>query len=105
MDELHGEHADTSSGSDNSTLDFRELELGVFFGNNDITVKDHLSPSTESTAVDCRDDRFVERVSSRDRAETMRHCDQFFLIIGDLGAEAGVVSSKPAREGWESRWR
>ena len=103
MKESCGRYVDTSRGGDNSTLDFRELEPSIFFRNDDIAVEDHLGPPTKCTAIHRCDDRFVEGVSSRDRSETMGHGGQFFLIIGDLGAETGVVSFKPTRERWD--WR
>ena len=33
----------------------------------------------------------------------MGHGSQLFWIVGDLGAEAGVVPFKPAKDDWESR--
>jgi hypothetical protein len=94
--------AGTSRGRDDATLDFGECELGVLFSNDDVAIKDDLGSSTESPAIHCRDDWFVEGVSSGERAETMGHADQFLLIVGDLNAEAGIVSFKPPEDNGES---
>ena len=100
---LQGRIVNTSRSSDNPPLDFGESELGILFGNDDITVKDHLSPSTKGSPIHRRNDWFVEGLSPGDRAKTMRHTDQFLLIAGDLSTDTGVVSFQPPDDDGESR--
>lgn len=82
----------TSRSSDYTALYFRECELGILFGNNDVAVKGHFHSSPKGSTIDCRNDWFVEGVSSRYRAETVRHAYQFLLVIGDLSADTRIVS-------------
>jgi len=89
----------TSRSSDDTTFDFRECELGVLFGNDDVAVKDHLGSSSKGAAIHCCNDRFVESVPSREGAKPMRHAYQSLLIAGDLSSETSIVSFKPPEKG------
>ena len=89
--------SDTSRSSNNAALNFRECELGILFGNDEVTVKDHLNSSPEGSTVHRRNDWFVEGVSSRYRAKTVRHGDHFLLVTGDLSSETSIITFTPAK--------